>query len=198
MADKKGKFSLKENYKDCFSYLKSSKNFIFAVIFIFAFFTLVGLFVPLPNSVSSWILNYIQQIVKQTENLSGWQLMLFIFFNNIKSSLFGLVLGIILGVIPAFLAFFNGYILGFVLNKSINADGIFVIWKLLPHGIFELPAVFISLGLGLQIGTGFLFGKKKKNLKKNFIKSLKVFLLIVIPLLLIAAIIEGALIILVS
>jgi len=57
-----------------------------------------------------------------------------------------------------------------------------------------LPALFISLGLGLRIGT-FIFEKDKiKTLKIYLIKSIKVFFFVIIPLLVIAAVIEGSLI----
>ena len=35
------------------------------------------------------------------------------------------------------------------------------LFRLLPHGIFELPAIFISLGLGLRFGM-FIFQKEKE------------------------------------
>ena len=57
-----------------------------------------------------------------------------------------------------------------------------------------MPAVFISLGLGLKLGM-FIFSKKPGlELRKRFFESLNVFLFIVVPLLIIAAIIEGILI----
>ena len=88
----------------------------------------------------------------------------------------------------------NGYVLGFVAYLVVNSDGILVLWRLFPHGIFELPAIFISLGLGLKVGT-FIFQKKKfESLKKYSLNSLRVFLFIVLPLLIIASIIEGSLI----
>jgi stage II sporulation protein M len=73
-------------------------------------------------------------------------------------------------------------------------EGILVLWRLLPHGIFELPALFLSAGLGLRLGT-FIFRKNKlKSLKNYLFESLRVFLFIIFPFLLIAAIIEGILI----
>ncbi len=187
-----------ENYKKAWQYIKDSRRFIFAIIGIFLFFVLLGFFIPAPDSISKWILDYMQEVVNETEGLSAVQLISFIFFNNLKSSFVGMIFGALLGIFPIFTALFNGYILGFVLNESVKIEGILVLWKLLPHGIFELPAVLISLGLGLRIGTSLLFNKKKREFKKNFYNALKVFLFVVIPLLLIAAIIEGILIILIN
>jgi len=39
---------------------------------------------------------------------------------------------------------------------SVGIEGYGILWRLVPHGIFELPAVFISLGLGIKLGT-FIF-----------------------------------------
>lgn len=185
------KFSLREFYRKNWKYIRDSKKFIFVIIGIFLFFVLVGLFIPAPESVFRWISDYITEIMGKTTGLSAGQLISFVFFNNLQSSLFGLIFGALFGIFPIFVALFNGYILGFVLNASIDAGGIIVIWKLLPHGIFELPAVFISLGFGLRLGTRLLFRKKRKDFKNEFYKALRVFFFVVIPLLLIAAIIEG-------
>ena len=103
----------------------------------------------------------------------------YIFLNNLQSSFFGLVLGVFFGIFPIITTIVNGYILGFVSIKVVSVEGIFVLWRLFPHGIFELPAVFISLGLGLKFGS-FMFQKKKfDSLKDYFVNSLRVFFFIV-------------------
>ncbi len=185
-----------ENYKESWKFIKESKAFILVIVGVFFLFALIGFFVPAPDFISSFISNYVKDVVNQVSGLSWIQLILFIFFNNLKSSFFGLIFGIFLGIFPSFAAVFNGYILGFVSNETVKTNGIFILWKLLPHGIFELPAVFISLGLGLKLASK-LFDKKKK-FGENFINALRVFLFVVVPLLVIAAIIEGSLIFLVS
>jgi len=102
--------------------------------------------------------------------------------------------GIMLSIFPVLSALVNGYVLGFVASKVSAGSGFFVLWRLLPHGIFELPALFISLGLGLKLGT-FVFQKKKlKTLREYLFETIRVFFFIIIPLLIIAAIIEGSLI----
>ena len=109
-----------------------------------------------------------------------------------------MVSGILFGIYPLFATIANGFILGFVASISVSEVGFLVLWRILPHGIFELPAIFISFGLGLKIGS-FIFQKKKfKSLKNYSLNSLKVFVFIIIPLLIIAAVIEGALIFLFS
>ena len=92
---------------------------------------------------------------------------------------------------PIFNAFFNGTLLGYVYSKAIVFEGYLVIWRLFPHGILELPAVFISLGLGVHLGAA-LFGKnKRETLITRSKKSLRVFLSVIVPLLILAALIES-------
>ncbi len=183
---------LVDNYRKCWDYIKSSGKFIWIIVGIFFTFALIGFFVPVSNSFHDLLVKYIKEIAGQIAGLSPANLIAFIFFNNAKSSLFGWVFGILLGIFPIFVSVFNGYLLGFVSRLSVNQDGVLVLWKLLPHGVFELPAVFISLGMGMKLGVALL--KDKEAVKENFMNALRVFVSIVIPLLIIAAIIEGTLI----
>ena|SRR3972149_4548132 len=185
---------LAKNYSESWNYLKESRKFIYAVVILFLVSFLVGFFVPAPEKITELIRSFVEKLLKETEGMSQFELMRFIFLNNLKSSFSGIVFGAFLGIFPIVSTMLNGYLVGFVSMVSAKSGGIFVLWKLLPHGIFELPAVFISLGMGLKFGT-FAFQKDKSgSFISYFFNSLKVFLLIVMPLLIIAAAIEGSLI----
>ncbi|MBI2003923.1 stage II sporulation protein M [Candidatus Pacearchaeota archaeon] len=191
---KNKKFSLKKEYQKSWNYLKESKKFIWAVIGIFLAFVLIGFFIPVPEIISKQIFEFIKEILGKTEGMSQGRLISFIFLNNIQSSFLGMVFGVFFGIFPVISAIANGYLLGFVANFAIQEDGILSLWRILPHGIFELPAVFISFALGLRLGASLFSKKKFRKFNENFISCLKVFILIIIPLLIIAAIIEGSLI----
>lgn len=196
MARKKNKknFDLKREYRESLDYIKETKNFIYIVVAIFLFFVLVGFFLPAPESLAEQIFEFIEGLLEKTSGMSQGDLMSFIFFNNLKSSFFGMVLGLLLGIFPMMSVIINGYVLGFVGSLSVKTNGFLVLWRLLPHGIFELPAIFISLGLGLKLGM-FIFQKNRvKSFREYLWNSLRVFLFVVIPLLVVAAIIEGSLI----
>ncbi len=191
---KQQKFSLKKEYQKSWNYLKDSKKFIWIILWIFIVSALIGFFISAPEFISKQIADFIKEILLKTENMSQSRLISFIFLNNIQSSFFGMVFGIFLGIFPVISAIANGYLLGFVANFAIQEDGIFSLWRIFPHGIFELPAVFISFALGLRLGASIFSKKKFIKFNENFISSLKVFVLIIIPLLILAAIIEGTLI----
>ena len=178
-------------FKESISYLKESMIYFWIIVGLFLFSALIGFMFP-ENFV--FFDELLKELAEKTTGLGHGELTWFIFQNNVLSSFMGLVLGIVLGVFPLMGILINGLLLGYVYAKASAVAGLGVIWMLVPHGIFELPAVFISLGLGLKLGM-FIFTKnKKKELIERLIKSLKVFLLIVFPLLVIAAIIEGILI----
>lgn len=190
---KKNGFSFKEEYKESFDFLKKTKPFIFAIIILFFIFVLIGFFVPAPSYLIEKISEFVRELSLKTENMSVFELIRFILFNNLQVSFFGMILGVFFGIIPVIFAVANGYILGFIFAVSVKAAGIGVLWRILPHGIFELPAIFISLGLGLKFGS-LIIRRKIKELKDFFWKALKVFFLIIVPLLIIAGIIEGILV----
>jgi len=114
------------------------------------------------------------------------------FTNNLYVGFLSIIFGVFLGIFPIMTAVFNGIIIGYVMNIAVSSEGFIILWKLLPHGIFELPAIFISMALGLKIFSSVFYGKRV--LKNNFKRSLLVFVLVVTPLLILAALIEGFLI----
>ncbi|HJX50295.1 MAG TPA: stage II sporulation protein M, partial [Candidatus Nanoarchaeia archaeon] len=69
-----------------------------------------------------------------------------------------------------------------------------VLLRLLPHGIFEFPAIILALATGIRLGLFWFSDNKKKEFVKRVEGSLRVFLFVILPLLIIAAIIEGFLI----
>ena len=173
-------------------YIKESRNFIYLVIAIFFVFVFIGFFVPVPGYFSEQILKFIQELLDKTEGMGQFELIKFIFFNNLQSSFMSIILGVFFGILPVIATVANGYLLGFVSVLVVDGEGVTSLLNLLPHGIFELPAIFISLGLGLKTGM-FISQKNKRETFKNYLgNSLRVFFFIVIPLLIIAAIIEGS------
>ena len=192
---KKGNF-FRQNFKESLQYIKESRNFVYTVSVIFLLFILIGYFVPAPDLIEKAILKFIEDLVKTTEGMSWTELTKFIFFNNLKSSFFGMAFGLVFGIFSIIMTLANGYLLGFVASRVVSTEGISVLWRLFPHGIFELPAILISTGLGLKLGT-FIFRKKKLESLNEFAqKSFKTFFFVVFPLLVIAALIETTFIIL--
>lgn len=188
------KLNFEKEVERSVSYIRECKKFIFTGVFLFFFFSLIGFFVPAPVEIEERILALIKDLIEQTAGMSAIELVFFLFSNNSQASLVGIVFGVFFGIFPIISSIMNGYLLGFVAVRSVEFAGILSLWKLFPHGIFELPAFFISMGLGLRLGTFIFEAKKWESFKRFFSDSVRVFILVVIPLLIIAAFIEGILI----
>jgi stage II sporulation protein M len=178
------------NYISCWEYLKESKNYIYFSAGIFVLFALIGFIFPI--FFKQQILDFIKNLSLQVSGLNFQQLFSFIFLNNLRATFFSILLGIGFGIFPLITAIVNGYLLGFVARYSVNEGGLLVLWRLLPHGIFEIPAVILSLGIGMKLGL-WVF-TKKQSFKEEVFEALRFFIFVVLPLLLIAGIIESLLI----
>jgi stage II sporulation protein M len=188
----------KGSHNLCWKYLKENQNYFLVILFLFSYSAMIGFFFPV--FFKEVIEEFIKKLIEKTAGMNFFQLLVFIFQNNLTTAFTGLLLGLALGLFPLLSIFFNGYVLGFVVSKTTDVFGYGVLWRLIPHGIFELPALIISLGLGLKLGM-FIFakeGKRKKQLMYDLENSLRIFVFIVLPLLLAAAIIETSLMFLIS
>ena len=183
---------IKKSYKESFHYIAESKKYIFTITSIFFVFIAVGILFKSP--LEDKILELIKQMMNMFIGKSLLETISLIFLNNARACLFSIALGILFGILPLISAIFNGYLVGFVIKMVTAQEGLLVLWRLLPHGIFELPAVLISMGLGLRIGLDLFKDNAGKKLKRNFRQSMNTFFRIILPLLIVAAIIEGTLI----
>ena len=172
-------------------YIRESRFYVYAIIILFCLSVVIGF---LFSENFFFLEDFLRELVDQTRGLSLPQLILFIFFNNVQSSLFGLFFGVFLGIFSILVVVLNGVVVGYVLERAWQLSGVSDFWRLFPHGIFELPAVFISLGLGLKLGLFIFNSAPKSTFIYRIYHSVLVFLFVVIPLLIAAAIIEGILI----
>lgn len=79
----------------------------------------------------------------------------YIFMNNVRASLLIALGGLVLGFIPPLILFANGMLIG-LLGAELTAKGALTplgfITSLAPHGIFELPAIWLAAMIGLRLG----------------------------------------------
>lgn len=126
-------------------------------------------------------------------NMEPLSIMFAIFLNNAFVSLISLVLGLALGILPILFIAFNGYVIGVISYVVAQQRGfLFIFLALLPHGILELPMVFLSAAIGLRLGhqvISALLGKET-DVKREFAEGIRFYISWIVPLLLLAAIIE--------
>jgi len=187
----RNQISTKKQFKEATKYIKESARYIYASIAIFVIFGVFG-FIFRDNL--TFLNKLLEELIAKTFGLNGFEMVFFILQNNLQSSLFAILLGSFLGIFPILSSITNGTLIGYVLGITYDISGSVLWWRLLPHGIFELPAIFISFGLGIKLGFSLFVRNRSREFKHRFYNSMNVLLMIVIPLLIIAAIIEGILI----
>ena len=172
------------HYRQIWSDLKEAKKYIFAVIVIFVAGILSAIVIPLLGErLLSLFLEYLKTFKYGQKDFLG--LLIAIFCQNALSAFFAIVFGFFFGLVPIFGAVVNGIAAGAVLN--LNPLNFF---KLLPHGIFELPAIFIAWGLGMWCAGGLFHSPRLDTITFRVKRSLNIYLSIIVPLLIIAAIVE--------
>jgi uncharacterized membrane protein SpoIIM required for sporulation len=114
--------------------------------------------------------------------------------NNLTVSFTTFALGITAGIGTAWMMVVNGLLFG-VVNAACWREGMLLpLWSFVaPHGVLELPAIFIAAGAGFGIARGMLFPgtlPRRISLVRAGARSVRL-VLGVIPMLVIAGTIEG-------
>ncbi|WP_322489690.1 ABC transporter permease subunit [Chloroflexus sp.] len=130
-------------------------------------------------------------------------LALFVFLNNLRVSILSNLLApVSLGVFPFLVPATVFTQIGYVCGRLIERGGVgfdspltFLMAYLLPHGIIELPIFLFNAALGLRMGAALLTAPGEFTLGENLLwaaaQAAKVWLLVIAPLVLAAALIEG-------
>ncbi len=186
-----------------FSFPNLLKKYRIYVLISFAVF-LSGFLISLiavmanPDNASLFLQkNMIEGIKNGTSGSGQWNNPLmssYIMFNNISVSLKALVFGITLGLGTIYVLFFNGTMLGSLTAVVYYYGKPLSFWSLiLPHGIMELTAIFISGAAGIMIAKSILLPGEYSRLHSLVNGSKKAVSLVpgIIFMLVIAGIIEG-------
>jgi uncharacterized membrane protein SpoIIM required for sporulation len=114
--------------------------------------------------------------------------------NNLSVSFTTFALGITAGIGTLWMLTLNGLLMGAVGAATWQAGMALKLWSFVaPHGVLELPAIFIAGGAGLELARGILFPgllPRRESLAHAGRRSARLVLGIV-PMLVIAGIIEG-------
>src|SRR3989344_6697058 len=191
-------------YKDI---LYSARWYILIIIGLCFVWTVAGIIVALlaPGLVA-YLVQYLektfQSILGNVETLPRLDLALALLRQNAIACLYGLFLGVILGLLPVFSIAFNFFTLGF-LFAPILAPSLFLGYQgsvtmfflgIVPHGIFELPALVLAAGFGLRLGWAWLLpqasGQRWLVFRSSLIDAFRMVPPIII-LLIIAAFVES-------
>ena len=122
-----------------------------------------------------------------------------IFIHNVRALLIAAFLAVIsFGVAPLLLLLIPLGMVGFLLGQAASvgySPFITLAAFVLPHGLVEIPAAWIATAFALKIGAAILAPPRGLSLGEGFLLAivnyLKIFFLLVVPLLLLAAFLEA-------
>jgi stage II sporulation protein M len=133
-----------------------------------------------------------------TGNTSPLERTSIIFRNNGLVALWMMVLGVFMfGLVPAVSSFLNGALIGAILglgNRLLPESPSLgmVLLATLPHGVIELPAIWIASAWGMKLGLAWLLpgasGQRIRVLGRTALEGAQVFVLVAVMLLVAAAI----------
>ncbi len=118
----------------------------------------------------------------------------FIFLKNVTALLFSFIFSPLFCLVPVIALTVNGWLLSFVSATVIKQESVgLLLAALLPHGIFELPALIIGEAAALSFGTMAIIAlvskKRRDRLSPNLKQNIR-YMVLAFVLLLPAAIIE--------
>jgi uncharacterized membrane protein SpoIIM required for sporulation len=169
---------------------------------VFVLGTLAGLFVTLANPdfmrefLGAGMVSTIERHEMWTRSVVAVapQASSFIMTNNLTVSFLTFAGGITAGLWTLFQLFFNGMLMGVIGVACGMNDMSLKLWSFVaPHGVLELPAIFIAGGAGLRLAQALLFPGTLSRLDSLAFGGNEATRLLVgvIPMLFVAGIIEG-------
>jgi stage II sporulation protein M len=163
---------------------------------LFAAAFLGGIFAP--PSVRQQVTDALQVVGDQYRDLAGGTLFFYILLHNVMASLLLLASGLLYGIVPVLAVGSNGFVLGVLYNQEAMAVGYSkAAMKVVPHGIFEIPALLFTASYGLWLGilaVRRIRGKEDAPLRGPLNHAFERYFAVVFPLLVMAAAIETFLI----
>jgi len=172
------------------------KPYLLILTLIFAVSFLAGILAP--PSIRQQMTEVFQAVVGNYQGLAGGMLYFNILVQNVMATIFVLISGVFVGIIPTFAISSNAFGLGVLYRQAAEVAGYSkAALKVLPYGVFEIPALLIAASYGLWLGVTVLRrmrGKESTPLGVNIEHAFRRYFAVVFPLLIVAAAIETALI----
>ena len=185
---------LRQFYRDELSYHLFIATVAFCVMIVLSF--ILGMVRP---SIASGAIQYFANMIKDAGLVDdeGAFSALGIFGNNIRAFVVTACYGFIPFVfLPVVSLALNGAILGLFAAFYVNNGQSLLVYLagILPHGIFELPAMVLAMSCGLylcRVITDYVRFNRKGTVKPALANIARVMVLNVLPLTAIAAVIEA-------
>lgn len=177
-------------------YFSRNKTLIIIATLLLIFSALLG--VVFNDAIEAYIMEILKEIVLSVPpNPTVLGEAQYLFFNNIRANIIILLGGFLFSTMSILALILNGMVIGFTYTMVTPIQ--FVV-GILPHGIFELPAVILSMVGAFNITIlefNLIKALFKRSLRdelansKTILKDIALTIILVIILLIIAALIEA-------
>lgn len=175
---------------------RTIRPYLLILTLLFAASFLAGTIAP--PSIRRQMADMFQIVAGSYRDLAGGMLFFNILVQNVMATIFVLISGVILGIVPTFAIGSNGFGLGVLFGQASEASGYLKAGlKVLPYGVFEIPALLIAASYGLWLGVMVvrrMRGKESTPLGVQIERAFRGYFAVVFPLLVVAAAIETTLI----
>jgi stage II sporulation protein M len=175
---------------------RTIKPYLLILTLVFAASFLAGTIAP--SAIRQQMIDVFKGVVGNYRGLAGGMLFFNILVQNVMATIFVVISGVMAGVIPTFAVSSNGFGLGVLYRQASEVSGFpAAALKVLPYGVFEIPALLIAASYGLWLGVlavRRMRGKESTLLRFHIEHAFRRYFAVVFPLLIVAAAIETALI----
>ncbi|WP_045217453.1 stage II sporulation protein M [Desulfonatronovibrio magnus] len=168
--------------------IRAARPFILSAVLVYCAAAVAGWVYP---GELQFMEDQFMELAKRFQDLNFIEFSTRIFMHNLVASYLAMCFVTLFGIIPMILAAFNGLLLGWFAGWLPEVSWMQLAVMLVPHGMFEWPAMFIAFGVGMWRGMGGMFTGTTLTWWQLWKKANYAYFFVVVPLLFVAAIIEG-------
>ena len=135
---------------------------------------------------------YLDALPLGIQDYSLVQFLMFIISNNVFNGFLMITLGYVFSFPSLYLSALNGFVIGTISHTmSLELSLSFVLIGLVPHGIIEIPTFLLCSAMGMGLGYSLINRLRGRgSLRLELIKAMRLFLTRILPLIVLAAVIE--------
>ena len=147
-------------YASDHGWLSRYRNYIRVATFLFALGIVLGIIAAIyyPDIIQQALHSVGQQLESLGRDIFAGSLgqgIWILFLHNLRALLLIAGMGLLLGIYPVFAMLVNGLLIGVVAVMTTQSSSLMAFLAgIVPHGIFEIPALLIGAGVGLRLGIG--------------------------------------------
>lgn len=152
---------------------KSFKWWVYLAIFLFGVGLAIGLTTPAGLGLPYEYMAGLEELSRFLVPFSPVTAVI-IFIKNISAMLISFIFSPVLGLVPILTLTVNGWLIGFISVIVAQKESVwYILAALLPHGVFEIPALIIAQAAALSFGAMTIILILKKESRTILLSTVK-------------------------